>query len=280
MNGKNSHYAKLVINNRHAIIFYSALILSILVIFFEYLNKFQVNLKNINFKVWVDVAVYFNNILSPILMAATIYLVYRTWVTSKEELRATREELELTRGIQEQPFLLDIFRSRLNSYYDGCSEEVGKIIISQCKMKILKSYNEDESFRKSVIKEATKLGVHTGEDDYDMGWNYFQDKIISDPVFYTDVISYITDERNQSFDSNINSEQGLRKYWYFVIANELSINYEQGNCKKSLFLFKKVSSIEKFIEQQPTELNFLMRDELSFTVPEELYNPILDVIKK
>ncbi|MCG7535467.1 hypothetical protein [Pseudoalteromonas sp. OOF1S-7] len=80
------------------------LILAVGIILIEYFDKFGFDPNNRNIKDWVDGAVYLNNMLTPILLLATIYLLYRTWLTSKQELADARdimrkkEELELLRS--------------------------------------------------------------------------------------------------------------------------------------------------------------------------------------
>ncbi|MDP4488170.1 hypothetical protein QDG88_09470 [Pseudoalteromonas piscicida] len=65
-----------------------------LIIGFIYFEKFDVDLNNTDFKTWVDVAVYFNNAFSPLLLFATVILLYMTWKTSDTELNQTREVLK------------------------------------------------------------------------------------------------------------------------------------------------------------------------------------------
>ncbi|MCO7187603.1 MULTISPECIES: hypothetical protein [unclassified Pseudoalteromonas] len=80
------------------------LFLSVAIILIEYFDKFGFDPNNRNIKDWVDGAVYLNNMLTPILLLATIYLLYRTWLTSKQELAQTqdilrkKEDLELLRS--------------------------------------------------------------------------------------------------------------------------------------------------------------------------------------
>ncbi|TMP39351.1 hypothetical protein [Pseudoalteromonas rubra] len=69
------------------------LLLAVAIILIEYFDKFGFDPNNRNIKDWVDGAVYLNNMLTPILLLATIYLLYRTWLTSKQELAQTQDIL-------------------------------------------------------------------------------------------------------------------------------------------------------------------------------------------
>ncbi|MCF7512954.1 hypothetical protein L3V43_04965 [Pseudoalteromonas sp. L23] len=60
-----------------------------------YVNKFGFNLDNTDdFGLWESVAVYLNNMLQPILLGASIFLLYKTWQTSETELKETRKVLK------------------------------------------------------------------------------------------------------------------------------------------------------------------------------------------
>ncbi|MCG7538016.1 hypothetical protein [Pseudoalteromonas sp. OF7H-1] len=80
-----------------------------LIIGFIYFEKFDVDLNNTDFKTWVDVAVYFNNAFSPLLLFATVILLYMTWKTSDTELNQTREVLKS----QTELLLFDKFAENL-----------------------------------------------------------------------------------------------------------------------------------------------------------------------
>ncbi|NOU50271.1 hypothetical protein HG263_06910 [Pseudoalteromonas sp. JBTF-M23] len=55
-----------------------------------YLRSFGINSSNLNFDTWVNVATFFNNAFSPILLVATIVLLYATWRSSERELSMMR----------------------------------------------------------------------------------------------------------------------------------------------------------------------------------------------
>ncbi|WP_157863176.1 hypothetical protein [Pseudoalteromonas translucida] len=57
-----------------------------------FFNRFTYNL-NTPIQNWVDTAVYFNNALSPILLLATVILLYWTWKDNRKELAATKKAL-------------------------------------------------------------------------------------------------------------------------------------------------------------------------------------------
>lgn len=65
---------------------------------YEFFNSFNFNL-NTPIESWVATATYFNNVFSPILLFATILLLYRTWKDSKEALEVQKLELIETRVV-------------------------------------------------------------------------------------------------------------------------------------------------------------------------------------
>ena len=71
-----------------------------LLFFFSYSfnlrENFGIDLSNTHdFESWESVAVYFNNMLQPILLGASVFLLYKTWRTSQEELKVTNEHLRV-----------------------------------------------------------------------------------------------------------------------------------------------------------------------------------------
>lgn len=48
---------------------------------------------------WVDSFVYFNNATSPLLLLASVVLLYQTWLGSREALKVQKRELEETKNV-------------------------------------------------------------------------------------------------------------------------------------------------------------------------------------
>ncbi|OHU85531.1 MULTISPECIES: hypothetical protein [Pseudoalteromonas] len=78
-----------------------------------------------DFELWESVAVYFNNMLQPILLAASIFLLYKTWRTSETELKETREVLKSQTKAQYTQHNFEIFSHRLEKF-----KEVGNTNLS------------------------------------------------------------------------------------------------------------------------------------------------------
>ncbi|NUZ10153.1 hypothetical protein HUZ36_05110 [Pseudoalteromonas sp. McH1-7] len=117
---------------------------------FVYEIKFGIDLNNTrDFEQWESVAVYLNNMLQPILLSASIFLLYKTWQTSETELRETRKVLnsqtelllfdKLTENLKyfTEPLLkklnsrIDIDNGYLKQYVDELVE-LGKFESSSC----------------------------------------------------------------------------------------------------------------------------------------------------
>jgi len=87
-----------------------------------YLWKFGVDFDNANFQDWVNVATYFNNLFSPLFLAVSSILIYKTWSTSKDMLQLSKDELGKTySSLKEQEKIsrmqldLNVFRNKLNN---------------------------------------------------------------------------------------------------------------------------------------------------------------------
>ncbi|WP_105169111.1 hypothetical protein [Pseudoalteromonas sp. T1lg23B] len=78
-----------------------------------YFYRFDFSLKE-PLESWVEAATYFNNAFNPILLIATIVLLYRTWKTSKSELENTRS-LVSTQVLLEQSNRLKTSCEKLQS---------------------------------------------------------------------------------------------------------------------------------------------------------------------
>ncbi|AZZ98249.1 hypothetical protein [Pseudoalteromonas sp. R3] len=69
----------------------SILVMSASWIFFVFFDRYDYSPNTTGLKDWVDVAVYFNNILSPLFLLLTIILLLMTWSTNRKELKAMTE---------------------------------------------------------------------------------------------------------------------------------------------------------------------------------------------
>ncbi|AXV65280.1 hypothetical protein D0907_08360 [Pseudoalteromonas lipolytica] len=64
----------------------------------EFFRHFSFN-NNAPIENWVTTATYLNNAFSPVLLFASIFLLYRTWSDSKEALELQKRELEATKEV-------------------------------------------------------------------------------------------------------------------------------------------------------------------------------------
>ena len=48
---------------------------------------------------WIDFFTYFNNAISPVLLLASVMLLYQTWLGSREALKVQKRELEETKNV-------------------------------------------------------------------------------------------------------------------------------------------------------------------------------------
>lgn len=63
---------------------------------------------------WLKTASYFNNVLSPFLLLLSIILLFLTWRTTRSELKATNDNLDLDKAIKVITVMLDAINSQLH----------------------------------------------------------------------------------------------------------------------------------------------------------------------
>lgn len=77
--------------NTSSFLLFCLLVVSCIIIIGLYITTFGIDLiNNKNISNWVNTATYLNNMLQPILLITSIFLLYKTWQTSKKELSETR----------------------------------------------------------------------------------------------------------------------------------------------------------------------------------------------
>lgn len=77
--------------NTSSFLLFCLLVVSYIIIIGLYIATFGIDLiNNKNISSWVNTATYLNNMLQPILLITSIFLLYKTWQTSKKELSETR----------------------------------------------------------------------------------------------------------------------------------------------------------------------------------------------
>lgn len=93
-----------------------------------FFNRFNYNL-NTPIQNWVDTAVYFNNILSPILLLATVFLLYWTWKDTKRGLDLQRSDALYTSIIA----TLERSSNELKKELQNCKiKELGNVQVKTC----------------------------------------------------------------------------------------------------------------------------------------------------
>ena len=95
-----------------------AFIIGVIVILFTI--NFKIDLTNDDLNSWVNVATYYNNILTPVLFITSIILLNKT-------LFETREMNSLVKNSDEQSFALDITRNRIKQINDILENQLVKL---------------------------------------------------------------------------------------------------------------------------------------------------------
>tara|TARA_B100000700_G_scaffold65172_1_gene71980 strand:+ start:2740 stop:3663 length:924 start_codon:yes stop_codon:yes gene_type:complete len=186
----------------HSVIF---AVLASTVFVFEFFNNFDLNL-NTPIKNWVDTATYFNNILSPILLFASILLLYRTWKDSKEALELQRTELIENKEIFQQQLSaqkfkddLEIFSRRINALDKKFVSVINESEIKYAITKFLEELNSTFDFDSSVslldkfylkVKGCTEVVESTNEEkvsflvQFVLGKSYKVDELLKSYLFH------------------------------------------------------------------------------------------------
>tara|TARA_B100000700_G_scaffold65172_1_gene71979 strand:+ start:1805 stop:2713 length:909 start_codon:yes stop_codon:yes gene_type:complete len=107
----------------HAICF-GLLIIVIFGVFIHFSNYFDYKPASTDLAGWMNTAIYFNNVFSPILLLLSILLLYLTWHTSKKQLKESNtfleEQIHNTNYISKREHLVVL----LNSISKKYSEDV------------------------------------------------------------------------------------------------------------------------------------------------------------
>ncbi|KID56845.1 hypothetical protein JF50_13180 [Pseudoalteromonas luteoviolacea] len=77
-------------------------------------------------KSWVDTATYFNNLLTPPLLAITSFLIFLTWQTSKSELHETKEQLKNQQKLDTAKFQYELLLKKLMELKHYCAQNASK----------------------------------------------------------------------------------------------------------------------------------------------------------
>ncbi|KAF7782066.1 hypothetical protein PRUB_b1473 [Pseudoalteromonas rubra] len=88
-------------------------VVAAIIVVYVYVGTFGIDLKNRDFELWESVAVYLNNILSPILLSATVFFVYKTWSTSRTELFETKTLIEKQVNQQRSSFQYELVMKKV-----------------------------------------------------------------------------------------------------------------------------------------------------------------------
>lgn len=115
-------------------------VIACLVIGIEFFRHFSFN-NNAPIENWVTTATYFNNAFSPVLLLASIFLLYRTWSDSKEALEVQKRELEATKEVLKEQSDTQNF-----SVFKEALFEVTDQVNSLLKAKVLLKHTENEAF--------------------------------------------------------------------------------------------------------------------------------------
>ncbi len=101
-------------------------------------------------QIWIDSATFINNFFTPIILTITLFVIYKTWQTSKSELEDTRKELIKTREIQNVSFTIDLLRQRLSDFNSHLNETVNEVGIKNGCLLILR-HSEIEKTTEQLV---------------------------------------------------------------------------------------------------------------------------------
>ncbi|GEK56000.1 hypothetical protein [Pseudoalteromonas espejiana] len=89
-------------------------ILTLLIVFILYLFHGAFPSRKDSVDAWLNTAAIINGLITPILTLAGVVLIWFTWQTSKKELEATNEVLELDKAVKIFTAMIDATNKLLN----------------------------------------------------------------------------------------------------------------------------------------------------------------------
>ncbi|RZQ52364.1 hypothetical protein C1E23_14540 [Pseudoalteromonas phenolica] len=201
-----------------------AFIIGVIVILFTI--NFKIDLTNDDLNSWVNVATYYNNILTPVLFITSIILLNKT-------LFETREMNSLVKNSDEQSFALDITRNRIKQINDILEKPVNQTLIN----------NGIASFIRfvRVKKSENKLHDFQSSDNTHEFENMRYSDILKfiEEIKVIDVVIAIIIIRDIEFESNIflNEKFMQSNIVYFIAQNIVHLlESETDKSNKSLGL--------------------------------------------
>lgn len=98
------------LNKRYGLVVFLIILISLVIggVTYHFNLYFDYNPKNVSLEGWSNVAIYFNNALSPLLMLLSVILLFLTWRTSKLELEKTQLALNSQILLQKKKNDIDI----------------------------------------------------------------------------------------------------------------------------------------------------------------------------
>lgn len=90
------------------------LLFFIVSLFFIFIVFFSDEKSVYEMQIWIDSATFINNFFTPLILTITLFVIYKTWQTSKSELEDSRKELVRSRKIQNSTHTLELLRNRIS----------------------------------------------------------------------------------------------------------------------------------------------------------------------
>lgn len=259
--------------------------------------NFGFDLTNQNIKDWIEVATYYNNILTPALLLSSIILLYKTLTATKamnaiagSQVRITESQLKNEKERANTAMVLDFYKSRIQNILDleekhihpNLKQRAVFQVISFCKN--FKHNNKDQFYCPIKDIEA-KANINSIEEVHLS--DYFRDM---DDIKIRDIINTIDYLNEMNLENETSKNEAYESHVHdFETLIRISISYDvikvlKGNnnvrfyCNDILQILKMVVSYEN--AKISNEAKNLIKEDFNLILSGDIYLKIMRIHNK
>lgn len=206
-----------------------------------FFDRFKYNL-NTPLENWIDTAVYFNNLLTPVLLLATVFLLYWTWKDTKTALDLQQQELSENRLLfkeqienQKHKDSLDIYSRRVAELSKKFDLPIKSESLNLRVCKVVADCYKDPSFSKKAYSNFP--------DELIRELDFPRDKLNKEDARKMFVIKYLIEHKRTlnniilSYTTKIKDEEELKE----LVLNNYKFPVNAIDKVKCFDLFKNES---------------------------------------
>jgi len=239
----------------------------------------------------VSAATFINNFFTPIILTLTLFVIFKTWINSRQQFEKTNAKLEQQLLIQQRKYKLEAFKNRLESFNEICSKNIESIFVYQALSDTSRLIREHSPSNFYLFEDfCLKQPIHIGKKFPDVKSLEYVGFLheLSESINYklTDLkIPMIEENLTRIFSSNqkfFNSDSRLSLFYTFEREFKLNIIKAMIHAKSHLFknAYTKAYLLEKALkEEEDTELKIELIDIFNTTIDLAMYED-LNLVRK